>query len=460
MSVVKSVDYTAEKNLMRQLHGNIITEESGFLRKVTQKHEQLNKKAVETYYGNWEDKKDIKNTEGGVIQRRANAQVMTNAFYDLVTDFYEYGICTVPQQLCILCEGAFGWWCSCGYAGFSFRTGFRTPYAMNLRHHANRFRAFVGWGQSFHFAKLYKVAENASCMLAQYERSQSWHLPIAQCLNRIIQPAGDTFEENTKRHEAYLALRLGLGEGMKCLDVGCGVGGPLREVAKSAQGAHITGINNNAYQIERCFAYSKKYGLSNVTDYVKGDFTNMEDIPDETFDRVFSVEATVHAPKLEYVYAEIYRVLKPGGKYACYEWLTTEQYDENDLTQKKVIHGIEEGNSISKLYSIPQCLEALRSVGFTVLDYKDIAVVDEATEPWYYALSRANGIRGFARSPFGRIVTHTVLTILQTLRLVPKGTMETSNLLNNAADRLVEGGEMNIFTPMFFFLVEKPAEAK
>lgn len=123
-------------------------------------------------------------------------------------------------------------------------------------------------------------------------------------------------------------------------DVGCGVGGPLREVVKSSGGAHVTGINNNAYQIERCEAYSRKYGLTEYTAFVKGDFTRMP-IADASFDAVFSVEATVHAPKLEMVYGEIFRVLKPGGKYACYEWCVTEKYDEDDLFQKKIVHGIE-----------------------------------------------------------------------------------------------------------------------
>ena len=34
---------------------------------------------------------------------------------------------------------------------------------------------------------------------------------------------------------------------MKVLDVGCGVGGPAREIA-TFSGCHVTGLNNNAYQ--------------------------------------------------------------------------------------------------------------------------------------------------------------------------------------------------------------------
>jgi cyclopropane fatty-acyl-phospholipid synthase-like methyltransferase len=37
-------------------------------------------------------------------------------------------------------------------------------------------------------------------------------------------------------------------KGQKILDVGCGVGGPAREVARFS-GAHVTGLNNNAYQV-------------------------------------------------------------------------------------------------------------------------------------------------------------------------------------------------------------------
>jgi sterol 24-C-methyltransferase len=58
---------------------------------------------------------------------------------------------------------------------------------------------------------------------------------------------------------------------MKVLDVGCGVGGPAREIAKFT-GAHITGLNNNDYQIQRATHYAKKEGLSNQLTFVKGDF--------------------------------------------------------------------------------------------------------------------------------------------------------------------------------------------
>ena len=40
---------------------------------------------------------------------------------------------------------------------------------------------------------------------------------------------------------------IGLKPGMKAIDLGCGVGGPMRTIAK-ASGAHVTGITINEYQ--------------------------------------------------------------------------------------------------------------------------------------------------------------------------------------------------------------------
>ena len=73
------------------------------------------------------------------------------------------------------------------------------------------------------------------------------------------------------RHEHYLAHMMGLKDGMKVLDVGCGVGGPAREIARFA-GVNITGFNNNDYQIERATRYAARAGLSAQVDFTKGDF--------------------------------------------------------------------------------------------------------------------------------------------------------------------------------------------
>jgi len=48
------------------------------------------------------------------------------------------------------------------------------------------------------------------------------------------------------------------------------------------------------------------------------------------FDAVYAIEATLHAPSLEDVYAQCFRVLKPGGKFGVFEWVLTDKFEESD----------------------------------------------------------------------------------------------------------------------------------
>ena len=55
---------------------------------------------------------------------------------------------------------------------------------------------------------------------------------------------------------------------MTLQDVGCGVGGPAREIA-SFSGADVVGLNYNGYQIQRATEHTKKVGLDGQVSYVQ-----------------------------------------------------------------------------------------------------------------------------------------------------------------------------------------------
>jgi len=74
-----------------------------------------------------------------------------------------------------------------------------------------------------------------------------------------------------KRYEHYIAAMTGLRPGMKVLDVGCGVGGPAREIAAFAN-CRVVGLNNNGYQVERAKEFAEKEGMGGVVEFVVGDF--------------------------------------------------------------------------------------------------------------------------------------------------------------------------------------------
>ena len=78
--------------------------------------------------------------------------------------------------------------------------------------------------------------------------------PSFHCANRF---RAETFAESIQRHESYLALRMQLKPGDKVLDIGCGVGGPLRRIAYLT-GAHITGVTISEYQVQRAKGIGNK----------------------------------------------------------------------------------------------------------------------------------------------------------------------------------------------------------
>ncbi len=85
-----------------------------------------------------------------------------------------------------------------------------------------------------------------------------------------------------------------------------------------------------------------------------------------SFDGVYAIEATCHAPRREDVYGEIYRVLKPGKVFACYEWCLTPKYDKNNELHRLIKKKIEEGDGLPDMATEEECVAALKSVGFEV----------------------------------------------------------------------------------------------
>jgi sterol 24-C-methyltransferase len=193
-----------------------------------------------------------------------------------------------------------------------------------------------GWGQSFHFAE---------------------------------QRKGETFIQSIKRHEWYLAGRLGVNKGAKILDVGCGIGGPMRNIAEFT-GADVTGITINEYQVMRGNELNRQRGLAEQARLVQGDFMKMP-FKDNTFDGVYAIEATCHAPRRQGVYGEIFRVLKPGCVFATYEWCLTDLYDPSNPEHRDIKKKIEEGDGLPDMATPSEVVAALKEVGFELIEARD-----------------------------------------------------------------------------------------
>ena len=251
---------------------------------------------------------------GNLEQRKTAYKDLTNKYYDLVTDFYEYG-----------------------------------------------------WGDSFHFA------------------------PRAP---------NESFPDSLARHQRYLAQRLALRPGMRVADLGCGVGGPLREIARFS-GATIVGVNNNEYQLERARKLTDEAGLGHLAEFLKCDFMNM-DTPNNSFDAGYAIEATIHAPSKVGCYGEVFRVLKPGGCFAAYEYCLTSRFDSNNPRHRKIKSDLEVSGALPDVALPQQVDDALRQVGFELLESRDLTENPGPGIPWYQPLAGSRiSFAGFRSSRAG-----------------------------------------------------------
>lgn len=257
------------------------------------------------------------------------------------------------------------------------------------------------------------------------------------------------------RQERGVAELLGLRPGQRVADVGCGIGGPLVTIGKHS-GASIVGLNFNAYQISRGEQLVRKAGLESTCSFQLANFMEVP-LPDGHFDAIYSFEAICHAPDTGALFAELHRLLAPGGELAAIDWCLTERFDEDDPRHRDIRERVEFSNATPDLLTPQQQLEAVKGAGFEVLSAIDQAAESDPTTPWYMALQgRDVSLASLARVPAGRRLTAAVTAGLERIRVAPPGTGEAADLLNVAADSLVEAGELGIFTPMFLVHARKP----
>lgn len=267
---------------------------------------------------------------------------------------------------------------------------------------------------------------------------------------------GQSFRDSLLQHELFLANKLQLREGEKCLDIGCGVGGPMLNIVRKTK-AHVTGINNSAYQIGKAKQFVKKEKLEEGCSFMECDWMKIP-LSDRSFDKAYTVEASCHAAdrRVE-LFREIYRLLKPGALFAGYEWTLTENFDLGNPAHQEIKYGITVGNALSNLNMPNDVLRALKQSGFEMLECYDRAADCDPETPWYLPLKgEGSSLQLIRMSPAGRLIMRNAMRALEAIRILPKGTMEVSKLLHLAGKSLVKGGEEKIFTPMLFFLSRKP----
>lgn len=108
--------------------------------------------------------------------------------------------------------------------------------------------------------------------------------------------------------------------GASVLDIGCGAGGIDIALVTHHKAGFVTGIDVEDAVLSRARDLVNAAGLTARIGLVKVAPGPLP-FPPETFDVVFSKDSIVHIPDKTALMAQVFRVLKPGGRFIASDWL-------------------------------------------------------------------------------------------------------------------------------------------
>jgi cyclopropane-fatty-acyl-phospholipid synthase len=164
--------------------------------------------------------------------------------------------------------------------------------------------------------RLHSRDRDASAISHHYDVSNTfyeWVLGPSMAYTCACYPREDaTLEEAQAYKFDLVARKLGLREGMRLLDVGCGWGGMVMHAARE-YGVKALGVTLSRQQAEWARHAIAGAGLSGLAEVRHLDY---RDVPETGFDAVSSIGLTEHIGKanLPSYFAFLYGKLKPGAR--------------------------------------------------------------------------------------------------------------------------------------------------
>jgi phosphoethanolamine N-methyltransferase len=183
-------------------------------------------------------------------------------------------------------------------------------------------------------------------------------------------------------------------EGKTILDIGCGSGGIALHLVERHGAARATGFDVEHPVIEAASRRAAARGLGQRASFIQGPPGPLP-FMDRSFDVVFSKDALLHVPDKDALFAEIFRVLKPGGVFAASNWMIG--HDGEPSSEMKA-YVAAEGLSFA-MASPARYAQAMTKAGFADVTLRD-------RNPWYREVARGElqRLKGPLYAPVAAVV--------------------------------------------------------
>jgi ubiquinone/menaquinone biosynthesis C-methylase UbiE len=159
----------------------------------------------------------------------------------------------------------------------------------------------------------------------------------------------------------------------KAIDLGCGGGRNAGELLKKYPKAHVTAMDYSALSVEKAKDYNKPMVAAGRCEVLQGDVSDIR-LPAGTFDLATAFETVYFWPGLEKCFAQVAKVLKPGGYFMiCNE---SDGTDPTSLKFEQIIDGM-------KNYTAEEIEAALKAAGFS-----EVTSDHHPSKPWITVLAK------------------------------------------------------------------------